>query len=321
MPPDTPVAFPLKEGRFANTGEYRNGCSLLPSTGVALLRQATGNYTEQLDSTAASLSYGPHGGGHGHSDALDLVVYANGRQWIPDLNDMPYETHWKSEWTAQTISHNTIVADGISQKPTGKRNTEWPTDDAKDRVMGVLERFTPAAKSVSASCDRAYDGIRLRRAVRLEGSRVVDAFAASDLKGGAHQYDYVLHIDGQYEGSSAPLQPQEGKLGTICGYQLVDQHQRGAAKGPFHLTFTNGGKQLRVWVAGAGDTEVIVGEGLTDSPDRKMTMLVLRRNAPATQFVTVLEPVAPGDAVRSVREEKSRVVIESAKGTHRVPLE
>jgi hypothetical protein len=233
---------------------------------------------------------------------------------------MPYETHWKGEWTAQSVSHNTIVVDGISQKPTGKRNNQWPTDDAKDRVLGVLERFDPASKSVSAANDRAYEGIRLRRAVRLDAGRVVDAFTTADLKGATHQYDYVLHIDGQYQASSAPLQPKEGKLGEQCGYQLVDQKQRGSVKGPFNITFTNGGKQLKVWVAGAEETEVIVGEGLTASPDGKMTTLVLRRKAPQTKFVTVVEPVAADDAVRAVRSEKSRLVIESAKGTRRIPI-
>ncbi|MHB8900663.1 MAG: alginate lyase family protein, partial [Thermoguttaceae bacterium] len=61
---------------FANHGEYRDGCSLLPSTGVVVLRQVAGDFTTQPDSTAASLSFGPYGGGHGHPDKLNLVVYA-----------------------------------------------------------------------------------------------------------------------------------------------------------------------------------------------------------------------------------------------------
>src|SRR5271157_1388525 len=73
VPANAPDVFPIQEGRFANTGEHRNGCTLFPATGLAILRQASGNYTTQPDSTAVSLSYGPHGGGHGHSNALNLV--------------------------------------------------------------------------------------------------------------------------------------------------------------------------------------------------------------------------------------------------------
>jgi len=40
-----------------------------------------------------------------------------------------------------------------------------------------------------------------------------------------------------------------------------------------------------------------------------------------TRFVTVLEPVRADDAIRAVREDKSEVAIESARGTRRVPLE
>ena len=81
---------------------------------MAVRRQASGNHTAQPASTAVSLSFRPHGGGHGHSDMLNIVLYAAGRQWLADFGSMPYETHWKAEWTAQSVSHNTIVVDGTS---------------------------------------------------------------------------------------------------------------------------------------------------------------------------------------------------------------
>ena len=68
---------------------------------MAVLRQASGIYTAQPDSTAVSLSYGPHGGGHGHSDNMNIVLYAQGRQWIPAFGSMPYETQAKNDWTAE----------------------------------------------------------------------------------------------------------------------------------------------------------------------------------------------------------------------------
>lgn len=316
-----PAIPPIQDGRFANTGEQRNGCTLFPATGLAILRQASGNYTTRPDTTAVSLSYGPHGGGHGHSNNMDLVVYAHGRQWIPAFGSMPYETHWKYEWTAHTISNNTMVVDGISQKPTGTRHTEWPQDSNTDRVCGVLEHFDTQAKSASAHCDNAYEGIRLRRAVALQEHAIVDAFSAADTKGAKHQYDYVLHLDGQFESSSATLEPRPGKLGERCGYELVEQKQRGTAAGAFTLTFHRDGRQLRIWVPEDGETEVIVAEGLTNSPDRKMAMLVLRRKAARTRFLTVLEPVKPDAPLRAVRMEGSDVVMEFAEGARRVRVE
>jgi hypothetical protein len=314
-PANAPAAFPVREGRFANTGEHRNGCTLFPSTGLAILRQASGDYTTQPETTAVSLSYGPHGGGHGHSDNMNIVLYGHGRQWIPAFGSMPYETHWKYEWTAHTVSHNTIVVDGVSQYPTGTQHVQWPHDDAADRVVGVLERFHAAAKFASAHCDRAYQGIRLRRAVQISANAVVDAFACTDASGGAHQYDYVLHIDGQLESCSAALEVRTGKLGDRCGYELIEQKQRGSVEGAFHLTFAAEGKTLRVWVPGEGATEVILADGLTNSPDRKMTILILRRRATVARFLTVLEPVNPGDPIRSVGVENGGVRIESGRGS------
>jgi hypothetical protein len=320
VPKSAPSTFPVADGRFANTGEHRNGCTLFPATGLAILRQASGDYTSQPESTAASLSYGPHGGGHGHSDALDMVLYAHGRQWIPAFGSMPYETHWKYEWTAQSVSKNTVVVDGVSQKPTAKKHTQWPQDSDTDRVCGVLESFDAQAKSVAAHCDNTYPDVRLQRALRLQDHVVVDAFTVNDAKSAEHQYDYVLHIDGRFEASSAPLEDRAGKLGEECGYQLVEQKKRGSASGPFSLTFANEGKQLHIWFPAELATEVIVAESLTNSPERKMAMLVLRRKAVQTRFLAVFEPAKAGEAVRAVRMENGSVVIELASGIRRVAI-
>src|ERR1019366_10594349 len=176
------------------------------------------------------------------------------------------------------------------------------------------------SKSASAHCDRAYQGIHLRRAVQVNGNSVVDAFDATDAKGAAHQYDYVLHIDGQFDGGPAGVEARTGKPGEICGYQLIEQKRRGTVNGPFDLTFTNDGKKLRIWVPADGETEVIIGDGPTNRMDRKMTMLILRRKAAGTRFLTVIEPVNATDSVRSVRLEKGSVVIDSAKATRRAPI-
>ena len=323
-------ALPVKAGRFAHTGEYRNGSSLLPSTGVAVLRQAAGDFSRQPDSTAVSLSYGPYGGGHGHPDKLNIVVYAQGRQWIPDFGSMQYYTHWKADWTAQTISHNGLTVDGISQRPAGARASEWPADTASDRVLGKLERFDPRARLASASCDRLYDGFRMQRTVRLDRHCVIDDYTAAPIgaSGASHRFDYVLHIDGQWESSSAPLEPRSGKLGDKLGYQLVEQKQALQTTAAVAFTFAAAGKRLRVWMVPAGDTptEAILAEGLTNSPEVKMPMLVLRRNAPGARFLTVIEPVNAGDELRGVKLEKTpagepaALVLEGSGPVRRVPL-
>jgi len=324
-------ALPLEEGEFANSGAYRNGCSLFPSSGLVVLREASGDFTERPESTAVSLSYGPHGGGHAHPDKLNLVLYTQGRQWIPAFGSMPYETHWKAEWTAQTVSHNTVVVDGVSQRPTGLRNIQWPTDDARDQVIGKLQRFAPEAKLASASCDRAYPGMTLRRTVRLVGHDVVDDYSVvpeSSSSERKHQFDYVLHIDGELTYSSLPLAQRSGKLGEICGYQYVEQKQMGATDSLLSLIFASGTKQLRLWIipTDGAPTDLIIGEGLTNSPDGKMAMLILRRKAAHARFVTVIEPVESHDPIRGAHVEKNTkdnadlLVLERSSGVQHVSL-
>jgi hypothetical protein len=306
---DVGKALPLAEGTFANSGRHRHGCSLFPSSGVAVLRQTDGDLTAKPDATAVSLSFGPHGGGHGHPDKLNIVLYAQGRQWIPDFGSMPYESHWKSQWTAHTVSHNTVVLDEVSQRPAGNRDSQWPTDNASHKVLGTLERFDPDQKLAGAACTSAYEGMTLRRAVRLCDHCVIDDFSVrpTALKSAppARQIDYVLHIDGAFEQCSMPMTRRSGPLGKKCGYQHVRQVQAVSTGDPLTFTFSAGDSRLRVWVVplDATPTEAILADGLTNQPDKTMPMLVLRRRSPATRFLTLLEPVKGDDPVRSVRIE------------------
>ena len=305
------------ESAFANTGVYKNGCSLFPSSGVAVLRQTAGDFTARPDATAVAFSYGPYGGGHGHPDKLSVAVYAHDRHWIPLFGSMPYETHWKREWTAQTVSHNTIVVDGISQMPTRVGQPMWPVDSAAHRVMGRLDAFDPEQKRVSASCDCVYDGLTLRRTVQLRDNCVVDRYEVTGAPAAAtaaRQFDYVLHINGEPAGSSVALSPRQGLLGTQCGYQLIEQKEAATIHDAAAFTFASGGKRLRVWVlpVDGAPVEVIVASGLTNSSDVRMPMLVLRQRGAEAKFITVIEPVDPAHPVRAVRLERGEPVIQRA---------
>ncbi|MBI2300246.1 MAG: heparinase II/III family protein [Armatimonadetes bacterium] len=320
-PPETiPPALPL-QATFANTGRYENGCSLLPSTGLAVLREADGDFTDQPDSTAAALSYGPYGGGHGHPDKLSLVVYAGGRQWLPLFGSMPYETHWKAEWTAHTVSHNTVVLDETSQKPAGERNAQWPADSAADRVLGRLEAFEPAQKRVAAVCDTAYPGVTLRRAVQVVGHLVVDDYRVEAQE--PHAMDYVLHVDGELVAASPQLPARTGALGTKCGYQLLQQQAGGEVSGPAVLTFAAGKQRLRLWLVAMDDdpSAVILADGLTNSPQGHLPTVLVRRRAAQMHYVTVVEPVRDGRAVREVQPRDGRLTITFEDGSTRtVPV-
>lgn len=323
------AALPWADGTFANTGIFRNGCSLLPSSGVAVLRQTGADFVNQPDSTAVALSYGPHGGGHGHSDQLTLTLFSQGRQWLPDFGSMPYETSWKAEWTAQTVSHNTVVVDGISQLPTGDRNVQWPTDSAAARVCGRLLRFAPEEKGAAAACADAYPGLVLSRSVQLAGACVVDRFDVVAPPGASHRFDYVLHVDGALAESKGAFAAASGKLGERCGYQHVEQTQRAELTTPVTLTYTAGDRCLRLWIVPADPSaggQIILGQGLTKQPTEHLPMVVVRRQGAEATFLTVFEPLGGGNDLVAVRLGPSlpgqplTLVLERANGSEHVAV-
>jgi len=333
----TPGPSPWADGGFANTGVFRDGCSLFPATGVIVLRQAGADFLARPGSTAVALSYGPHGGGHGHSDKLTLTLFAQGRQWLPDVGSMPYETPMKGEWTAQTISHSTLVVDGVSQRPTGDRNVQWPTDSAQDRVCGRLVRFDPGQKSATAACDSAYMGMTLNRSLRLVGDCVVDRFSArpaiASSPGRSYCFDYVLHVDGQFAECSAPLAPRTGPLGERCGYQHVAQTHAADLTQTVALTYATGDHRLRIWLIPApgegppSPAQIILANGLTNSPTGRMPMLVVRRQAPVASFLAVFEPLGTGAALTAVQAVAghdggpAELVMERGAAAERLPLD
>jgi hypothetical protein len=287
-----------RDQTVGNTGVFRNGCTLMPASGVAVLREKPGDFTADRNATAVALSYGPYGGGHGHPDKLSIAVYAQGHQWIPHYGSMPYESTWKSEWTSHTVSHNTVVVDGVSQEPAGQRNAMWPVDTGQHRVVGELNRFDAEERLVSASCTSAYPQLDLHRTVRIWRHCVVDVFDVGPAESRDsnqppdRQFDYVLHIDGRFAESTPSLAVSTDSLGDQCGYQHLRSRASTTATGTACLTFGERRRQLRIWVLPqTGPVSIHLADGLAASPTDLRPVLILRQRGIKARFATVIEPV------------------------------
>ncbi|MBC8876800.1 MAG: hypothetical protein H8E44_45815 [Planctomycetes bacterium] len=94
------------------------------------------------------------------------------------------------------------------------------------------------------------------------------------------------------------------------------------------LRFTSGKQQFRIWIVPTDDTptDVMVAEGPTNRPDARMPMLILRRTATRTRFVTVLEPVQEVESLQAVRADtgadgnRISLVLEWPTGSDRLTL-
>ena len=65
-----------------------------------------------MQATWLCLKYGPHGGGHGHPDKNNFVLYARGKVLFPDPGTRPYGSPLHNGWDKITLAHNTLVVDG-----------------------------------------------------------------------------------------------------------------------------------------------------------------------------------------------------------------
>ncbi len=125
---NTPVAIADYPGYTPKRPDFTS--VLLPDSGIAVMRDSW-----EEDAYYAALDFGPHGGGHGHCDKGNFVLYADGEAWIIDSR-----YGWK-----KAEDHNTIVVDGGNQQQGRGTLIEWETDDDHDAVA-VYHDLYPAVR-------------------------------------------------------------------------------------------------------------------------------------------------------------------------------
>jgi len=313
--------------KFGTNGVVQEDSTLFPSTGYTVLRQPTTDKSgfPDLDSLALNFNCGPFGGGHGHPDKLSIVLYANQRQWLPDFGSFDYDSPMKGEWTAQTVSHNTVVVDQISQYPTGTGNEAYPSEALPKKAIGKIDLFhaDPITSITSGWTDSVYDGITMRRTLVHLGQGILDLYSLKSSQ--PHVYDYVLHIDGRLADSTITLSPQAEKLGDRCGYQFIDNikhglsdklvettwkivgdpnrllHQpnpyenhprvsgQGGEESPLPDVPSTPGDTLRIVTLPVSGTEIFVGNSITNTETRT-PILLLRRKSAETTFASLMLP-------------------------------
>jgi len=209
----------------------------------------------------AILDYAPHGGGHGHPDKLQILLYANGELVSPDPGCIHYGVPLHREWYRQTISHNTVTVDGRSQKP----------------CQGTLRFFhaTPELAVASATADDAYDGVRFARTVAmLAGGLCIDVVELTGDK--PHTYDWAFHCYGTFA-TPLPLDKAFAPPGKANSYQRI-RSPRGCSTGaPVAATWAGDKTTVSLSMLPRHDTRVFAGDGYGRPPSRKLPTLIVRR--------------------------------------------
>lgn len=111
---------------------------------------------------SAIIDYGHTVAGHGHMDKLNLVIFAGGRQRLPDIGTRSYFSPVSRAWDRQTLSHNTVVVDERSQKQERGR-------------LSLFDGRGPV-QVVQATADEAYPSLNLMRTLFVTSAYTVDMF-------------------------------------------------------------------------------------------------------------------------------------------------
>jgi hypothetical protein len=219
------------------------------------------------EATWVCVKYGPSGGGHGHPDKNNFILYARGQVVFPDPGTRLYGSPLHGEWDRVTVAHNTLAVDETSQTPATGRSLAFGSEHGADYSM--------------SDAGEIYSGVRfVRTAVLLNQNLVVfiDRIRAER----THTFDLAVHLNGRWRSQSGG----RPALASQEGYQ----HFRDAA-----LIETGGGISLTVdvkpdWpvavtLGGDEPTQVITATGIGKNTEDRVPLVLFRRHARETTYV------------------------------------
>jgi hypothetical protein len=272
------------------------------------------------------LKYGPHGGGHGHPDKLSISFYAAGYPVSPDLGTPGYGIPLHQSWYRQTLSHNTVIVDGESQPPAEGELVFF--DDGLDNDFGVADARVSWEEApyagvsmrrailwtddyfldlfhVSCSQKKQIDWVcRFRgnlKARKLHNpaqdkstarrsgtgserfSHVAQGGSVTRRSGtGSEQFEALEIKKGLAEGSPVSL--------SGAGYAHIANAVSGLPDGPIHLQWPLPGGNLALFLPQEAGTEIIRGWVPLNPASQEGDILIRRRLAGMTTFLTLVHP-------------------------------
>lgn len=274
---------------------------------LALLRSGEGSQRRVL-----WLDY-DSGGQHGHTDAMNLGLFARGLDLMPDFGYPPVQYGgWDSPralWYKSTPAHCTVVVDGKNAGRGAGLTTLWADGKMLHAIRAVggsmneTRRFERTAVLVDLSPDDFY---------------AVDVFRVA---GGAEQVKFAHSHFGSVSTGGLRLEPgpdyghgtQMRNLrvdtrpspGWHADWDVQDLLKLREDKGPLHVRFTDFTPDAQ-----AGLTEAWIALGQYNQSDEQwIPRVFVRRQATEgklleSTFVSVIEPYGAKRALTEIRRVK-----------------
>ncbi len=188
--PDHPaIRYFATEGREGEPPAYTSVA--LPYSGLSFMRTGWGK-----DDLWCFMDAGDFGRGHQHEDKLNVLLFAYGKELLPDAGNYAYDTSEMRRYVLDTRSHNTALVDDLGQNRRGCYS--WRSEPL-DGYAGMKWHFSHAVDCVEGEYNQGYGPSLLpvthkRKLILfkegLAGSQpfalVVDRFTAED--GEAHTF-------------------------------------------------------------------------------------------------------------------------------------
>lgn len=263
----------------------------LPASGYAIVRTMPTDINAEKAESAQRyllLKYGPHGGGHGHPDKLNLILHAYGRRFSPDLGTPGYGLDLFQSWYRQTVCHNTVTLDGRSQ-PEGAGQLHCFQD------AGPLQIADAGVHWVAE--DGPYHGVTLRRVVLARPAYFLDLFLVEAPQ--PRRIDWIYHNGGTLH-TTLPLTVYSAMSAEGEGYEHIHDAQQSRTNGAFHVTWQHDSVGMQLWGAGAAAAEVITGTAPGNPPTETLSTIIQRRYGATTAFLTLFHPFQAAPTVTSV---------------------
>lgn len=266
----------------------------LPASGYAILRSTqTTPQAIAADQRYLLLKYGPHGGGHGHPDKLNLILHAYGQRLSSDLGTPGYGVALFESWYRQTICHNTVIIDGSSQPEARGQIQHFRTE-------GLFQLADASVQWDEVS--GPYAGATLRRVVLARPDYFLDLFLVQTPQ--PRRIDWVYHNAGTFH-SRLPLTPYPPLGAEGEGYQHITGAQHTITDTAISAAWQMDQVRLHLFSAGAPATTVITGSTPGNPPGDARVTLLQRRQGTATAFLSLFHPFHNEPVVTAVTWKES----------------
>ena len=220
--PDHPqIKYFATDGKEGDIPEYTS--IALPYAGHAYMRTGW----EKSDMWAF-MDAGPFGRGHQHEDKLNVLMFAYGKEVMPDMGNYSYDTSDMRRFVLSTYSHNCGLVDGMGQNRRPKykwlpemiaqrSDMKWAFSEEIDAVEGIYnEGYGPLFTDVTHKRKLIF----FKKGVpgTLPFAVVIDRYTAND--GKEHEFATSFQMDRQeytVEGKSYTAQHGDGVTMSVIG--------------------------------------------------------------------------------------------------------